>query len=315
MSSTAELLARVPLFKGLGDQDLQLLAEATRVVNFTAGETIVEIGEPGRSLYLVTEGQVLVLYPARTAEFELARLGPGEFFGEMALLNEKPRSATVRSVGDVSALVLDKTEFRSLVLDRPHVALELLEALSVRIRQADEQISGLSDQAVQDTLTGLLNRRAFNERIAQEVDRTRRYGEDFSLVLLDLDHFKSINDTLGHDVGDQVLTWIGRILTEHTRIADMPFRIGGEEFAVLCPATPAELAQMVAQRLVDIVGEARPPIGRELRVTMSAGHATCPDHGEGVEALYNVADQALLQAKREGRNRVMAPTAAQGRTA
>lgn len=88
-----------------------------------------------------------MLYPVRSAEFELARPGPGEFFGEMTLLNEKPRSATVRAVGEVSAIVLDKTEFRALVLDRPQVALALLEVLSVRIRHADEQISGLSDRS------------------------------------------------------------------------------------------------------------------------------------------------------------------------
>ena len=307
MSSPEELLDKVPLFKDLEAQDLGRLAEASRVETFSAGEAIVEVGEPGRSLYLVTEGYVQVLYPVRSAEFELARLGPGEFFGEMALLNEKPRSATVRAVDEVSAIVVDKTEFRALVLDRPQVALALLEVLSVRIRQADEQISGLSDQAVRDPLTGLLNRRAFTERLTQEIDRTRRYEREFSLIVMDLDHFKAINDTLGHDIGDEVLGWIGRILTEHTRVADIPFRIGGEEFAVICPATETEVAHALAQRLVDVVGEARPPVGHELHVTMSAAYSTCPTHGETTESLYNAADQALLMAKREGRNRVMAP--------
>ena len=307
MSSPEELLARVPLFKELEAQDLRRLAAASHVETFSTGEAIVEVGEPGRSLYLVTEGQVQVLYPVRAEEFELARLGPGEFFGEMALLNEKPRSATVRAVDEVSAIVLDKTEFRAIVLERPNVALALLEVLSVRIRQADEQISGLSDQAMRDPLTGLLNRRAFTERIVQEIDRTRRYKKEFSLIVMDLDHFKAINDTLGHDVGDDVLGWIGRILTEHTRVADIPFRIGGEEFAVLCPATDAELAYALAQRLVNVVGEARPPVGHQLHVTMSAAYSTCPEHGETPESLYNVADQALLKAKREGRNRVVAP--------
>jgi diguanylate cyclase (GGDEF)-like protein len=307
MSSTVELLGAVPLFKDLEFDDLERLGSATRVQIFEDGESIVEIGEPGRSLFVVISGQVQVVYPARTSDFELARLGPGEFFGEMALLNDMPRSATVRSLGPVEALVLDKAEFRQLALDRPRVALALLEALSVRIRQADHQISGLSDQVVRDPLTGLLNRRAFNERMVVECDRARRYGETFSLILTDLDHFKSINDTLGHDTGDEVLSWVGRILTEHTRTADQPFRIGGEEFAIICPATPPELAHAVSQRLVDIVGEATPPISHTISVTMSASYATCPTHAEGMEALYNVADQALLQAKRDGRNRVNDP--------
>jgi len=127
------------------------------------------------------------------------------------------------------------------------------------------------------------------------------------LIVLDLDHFKTINDTLGHDVGDDVLGWVGRILTEHTRVADIPFRIGGEEFAIICPSTDVELAHALAQRLVDVVSEAKPPVSQELHVTMSAAYATCPEHGETTESLYNTADQALLKAKREGRNRVQAP--------
>jgi len=307
MTETTTLLMKVPLLHGLSEEDLRHIADATRRQAFEAGANIVEIGEPGRSLYLIVEGHVQVLYPARSADFELARLGAGEFFGEMALLNDKPRSATVRAVDAVDVLVLDKKDFRRILMDSPGVALQLLEALSIRIRNADEQISGLSDKAMRDSLTGLLNRRAFHERMAEEVDRARRYGDQFSLILLDLDRFKSINDTLGHDVGDQVLAWVGRILTEHTRAADAPFRVGGEEFSVLCPATSSAVASAVAERLVGVVGEARPPVEREVHVTMSAGHATCPDHGSAHDRLYNVADAALLRAKSEGRNRVCEP--------
>ncbi len=309
MTQTTTFLSKVPLLHGLSEDDLRRIAEATRRQSFDTGADIVEIGEPGRSLYLIVEGHVQVLYPARSTDFELARLGPGDFFGEMALLNDRPRSATVRAVDPVDVLVLDKSDFRRILMGSPAVAIQLLEALSIRIRNADEQISGLSDKAMRDALTGLLNRRAFHERMAEEVDRARRYGDQFSLILLDLDHFKSINDGLGHDVGDQVLSWVGRILTEHTRAADAPFRVGGEEFAVLCPATSSSVARAVAERLVGVVGEARPPVKPEVHVTMSAGHATCPDHGSAHDRLYNVADAALLRAKSEGRNRVCEPTA------
>ena len=104
-----------------------------------------------------------------------------------------------------------------------------------------------------------------------------------------------------------VLSWTGPILVGHTRVADVTFRIGGEEFAILCPATDSKLAHALAQRLVDLVGEARPPVRYHLRVSMSAGHATCLDHANSLETLYHVANQCLLQAKRDGRNRVVAP--------
>jgi diguanylate cyclase (GGDEF)-like protein len=308
--SVKELLARVPLFHQLAEEDLDRLAQATQRVSFAAGETVVEIGDPGRSLYVIVDGTVRVLYPARSSDFELARLGPGDFFGEMALLNDRPRSATVKAVDRVVALVVDKDDFRGLIVDSTTFALRLMEAMSVRIRHADAHISNLSDTAVRDPLTGLLNRRAFGERLRQEIDKVRRYGDCFSLVMVDLDHFGRINETVGGDAGDAILSWVGRLLTELTRAADVPFRIDGVGFAVLCPATPAAVAGTVARRLVEVVSEAKPPGHPELSVTMSAGFATCPDHGLSEDDLYYVADQALRHAKASGRNQVSTPEVA-----
>jgi diguanylate cyclase (GGDEF)-like protein len=305
-----DFLRRVPLFKDLEESDLAQLAEAIQPQSFPPETDIVEIGEPGHSLFLILEGTVQVLYPAQSADFELARLTEGDFFGEMAILNSMPRSATVRSVESVKVMVLEKDDFQNIMLNSPGVAASLLETLSIRIRNADEQISGLSDKAMRDPLTSLLNRRAFHERIAEEADRARRYGDQFALILLDIDRFKSVNDNFGHDIGDEVLRWVGRVLTEHTRAADTPFRIGGEEFAVLAPATGAEIAFSVSQRLIALIGEARPPVDLDLRITMSAGYASCPEHGNSATMLYSLADQALLKAKSGGRNQVSHPVEA-----
>ncbi len=310
MSDTVELLSRVPLLQDVGRTELEKLASRTRREHFHSGADIVRIGAPGRSLYLVMDGLVQVIYPSSSADFELARLGVGDFFGEMALLNDKPRSATVRALTPVDLVALDKEDFRRVVSDTPGLALQLLAALSMRIRNADEQISTLSDQAVRDPLTGLLNRRAFQERLHEEVDRARRYGTRFALVMMDVDHFKGINDTLGHVVGDEVLAWVGRILQEHTRAADSPFRIGGEEFAVLCAASDMRMAGLAARRLISVVAEAKPPTDHGMRITLSAGYAGCPDHGLTFEDVYGTADDALLRAKRAGRNQVCDPPGA-----
>lgn len=305
-----DLLARVPMFKDLAADELAILAETATVEQYASGVDIVEMGDPGHALFIVIEGQVQVLYPSRSNDFELARLGPGECFGEMALLNEMPRSATVRAVNEVSTLTLKKDEFRKQLLSMPSVAVALLSSLSTRIRNADEQISGLSDKAMKDPLTGLLNRRAFNDRINEEADRTRRYGDPFSLIMIDLDKFKSINDSFGHDTGDAILAWVGRLLNEHTRAADSAYRIGGEEFAILCPSSSGEVTQKAARRLIDVVAGARPPVSFDLTVTMSAGYATAPIDGRRPDELFQKADQALLRAKREGRNRVCDPNPA-----
>jgi diguanylate cyclase (GGDEF)-like protein len=304
--STIDLLTKVSLFKTLSPADLQRLADHTEPASFSAGESVVEIGDPGRSLYVLVEGIVQVLYPARTSDFELARLGPGDFFGEMALLSDRPRSATVRAHSDVRAIKLEKHVFQRLLLEEPQIGLGILEVLSLRIRAADEQIGGLSDQAQRDPLTRLQNRRAFNERIGEECDRFLRYGAPFSIVLMDVDRMQDVNDTFGLEVGDTTIGWIGRLLIEHTRGVDVAFRVGGEEFAVLCPSIGVDHARSLGQRVVDLVSEARPPVSFDLKVTMSAGVAGCPADGRRPDDLYTVADQALLKAKREGRNRVCA---------
>jgi diguanylate cyclase (GGDEF)-like protein len=302
---TADLLAHVPLFSGLERVDLERLARAVRCEAFAPGEEIVRIGDAGHALFVVLDGTVTVVYPSRSADVELARMGAGDFFGEMAILNEKPRSATVRALEPVRLLVLEKEDFTRIVIESPRVALRVMETLSGRIRHTDEHLSGMSEQALRDALTGLLNRRSFQDRLAEECDRGRRYGDGFALLLLDLDHFKAINDGFGHDLGDSVLAWVGRLLLEHTRGADIPFRIGGEEFAVICPGTGSAEATAAATRLVAVVEEARPPVRHRLRPTLSAGFAVYPDHGRRPDQLYQAADQALLRAKSGGRNQVV----------
>lgn len=106
-----------------------------------------------------------------------------------------------------------------------------------------------------------------------------------------------------------MLAWIGRLLKEHTRAADAPCRVGGEEFAILAPAADADVAAALCQCLVEAVAEAKPPVDFELKVTMSAGYAACPVHTSSPDKLFNIADQTLLKAKEEGKNQFCHPAA------
>jgi diguanylate cyclase (GGDEF)-like protein len=305
--SHVDALARVSLFSNLSEEDLARISSFSREESYSEGANIVTIGEPGNTLFIVLEGTVRVLYPGRSQDLQLARLDAGDFFGEMALLNDEPRSATVQAMTPVRALLVDRDDFRDLVRNSGGVALNLLEALSYRIRNVGAQAGELHDQTLRDPLTGLLNRRAFQERLQEETNRAQRYGEDFSLLILDVDQFKVVNDTFGHDVGDEVLKWIGRILGEHTRAADAPFRIGGEEFAVLAPSAPPETAEALADRIRTVILESRPPLALEVNISVSIGYATCPDHARRSEALFRLADQAVIRGKAQGRNQVAGP--------
>jgi diguanylate cyclase (GGDEF)-like protein len=161
--------------------------------------------------------------------------------------------------------------------------------------------------ATRDALTGLLNRRAFDALLAEEADRARRLGRSLALLLLDLDHFKSVNDTRGHPGGDAVLAAVARILGNEVRTIDKVARIGGEEFAVLLMETDAAEGFAVAGRLVEAV-RAQPIVlgeGGALTITVSAGVAALPVHGEADATLLAAADKALYAAKHGGRNRAV----------
>jgi diguanylate cyclase (GGDEF)-like protein len=305
--SYADLLAKVPLFSHLAPEHLTRIADGTREEEYSEGDEIVSLGDAGQTMYVLLEGRVEVLYPGRSQSLTFARLDAGDFFGEMALLNNEPRSASVRAMTPVRVLAIEKDDFRSLVEESTQAAFALLEALSYRVRSVGIQAGDLHEQSLRDPLTGLLNRRAFHERIQEEVGRAQRYGEQFSLLILDVDQFKLLNDTFGHDAGDEALRWVGRVLMEHTRAADAPFRVGGEEFAILAPSASPETAAAIAERLRATFAESHPPLDRAATLTMSVGYATCPDHARRAESLFHMADQAVLRAKTGGRNRVEGP--------
>jgi diguanylate cyclase (GGDEF)-like protein len=297
MSSSPELLARVPLFEGLTPDELRWIGASAQIRTFAEGDNLFEIGEPGNSLFIVTAGTVQVLHPHRAANFQLARIGPGEFIGEMSLLDDAPRSATVKAICEVEALVLDKADFHKLVRARPDFALHLLSVMSRRMRQADEHISGLNSRAVRDPITGLLNKLAFEERLEEEAARARRYGGSFSLILVDLDDLQAINALHGVAVGDAILAWVGRLLNEHTRASDVPFRYEQDSFTILCPWTASDVATRVAGRLATLVAEAKPPVEADVSVTLTYGTATCPDHAREGQALYHQAQRTLLASR------------------
>ena len=170
-----------------------------------------------------------------------------------------------------------------------------------------ETLEALRQLATRDQLTGLLNRREFDRIMAEEAERSRRFGHPLALVMVDIDHFKAVNDTHGHLAGDAVLREVAKTLTAQLRTVDRVARIGGEEFALVLVQTGRSAATEVAQRVVKAVA-ASPVIiesGVSLRLTISAGLAVLPEDVSWLELLIGAADRSLYAANRGGRNRVM----------
>ena len=207
-------------------------------------------------------------------------------------------SAETDKVKQLAALGIGGDDFLTKPIEPDH----LIAAVTTRI----ERYRRLRTLMIQDGLTGLLNHSTTKERLAQEIERARRQNAPLVFAMLDLDHFKQVNDTYGHAAGDRVLKSLAHMLRQRLRSSDTIGRFGGEEFAVLLPNTDEQGAAQILQELCAGFARIRHQAGdKEFLVTFSCGIATFPEY-DNVEALIEAADTAMYAAKAAGRNRAMA---------
>ncbi|MDN3556253.1 sensor domain-containing diguanylate cyclase [Halomonas maura] len=188
----------------------------------------------------------------------------------------------------------------------PRELANVADAFNQMMKQIREQEDTLERMAITDGLTGLYNRREFDRLLGEEVRRAERYGKSVSLIIGDIDHFKTFNDSYGHQAGDEAIRSVGQTLSENLREADKACRFGGEEFVIILPECDAEAARQVAERVRNAV-EARVfhiDGERTAQVTISLGVATSAGNSDTLETLLKRADFALYKAKEHGRNRV-----------
>jgi diguanylate cyclase (GGDEF)-like protein len=172
-----------------------------------------------------------------------------------------------------------------------------------------ERYQQLLETSMRDHLTGTLDRSQYDANAPEILARNLKADREISLLVIDIDHFKQVNDRHGHQTGDQVLRTVARLLSENLRSDDHLYRIGGEEFVLLSERLPAEAAVSMADRLRRAVDRFSAVYLPE-KVTISIGLATAPGEGSSLDALFRIADQRLYEAKTTGRNRVIGPAAA-----
>jgi len=216
-------------------------------------------------------------------------------------------------VGERRTWTAAEMEFAGALADQASLALAAVERRQLEDERARvrSELVRTRELALQDELTGLANRRALEQMLADEVARALRHDRPLSILMADVDHFKSINDTYGHRVGDEVLREIARLIADNLRSIDKAARYGGEELLVVLPETPAAEAKRVAERVraalaqhdfLVVPSEDDP---RCLHLTASVGIASVPRDAADPDKLVAIADRALYDAKNQGRNRVV----------
>jgi diguanylate cyclase (GGDEF) domain len=281
------------------------LEDFERVQKLVAAENYdISYAPDGASVFPIMEKEIpdliiLDLLLPDVDGFELCkRIRGDERFGHVPLLFY---SSAASIDNKLLGLQLGASDFLGKDCDPRELLLRLQNLLRAKV-VFDEMVK----LSVIDSLTHAYNRRYFQHRLVDEFERGKRYNRDFCCVIVDVDHFKQVNDTFGHPAGDAVLKRVAALLRRHTRSVDVLSRYGGDEFSLLLPETNFQGAYVVAERVRGLIEKTE--IGRpeyDIRVTLSIGISSLITGGAlGMDELITQADVALYQAKRDGRNKV-----------
>jgi len=208
----------------------------------------------------------------------------------------------------IGLLYLSWPELPEITPEKQDLAMTVAEHIGLALVNLTVRET-LKNQSIRDPLTGLFNRRYLQESVEPEIQRASEQQQSIGMIILDIDYFKRFNDTFGHQAGDKVLQAIGQLLMRSIRGMDLPFRYGGEEFLVILLGADLEMTQAKAEMLRSEVKLLQlEHNGQSLgTITSSFGVACFPEHGQTLPKLVAVADAALYEAKRLGRDRVVTP--------
>ncbi len=312
---TLQALATSRLFCGLAPAVFQDLLDRCRVLNLAFGQVLLEPGVPNRSLLLLLSGELHVRV-ARSDTEPVVSVPVGDCVGEVSLVDQRPPSSFVLAASPSKVLDIPDAVVLDLIRREPLVAINLLRLQANHFRRQTDMLKSsrstaqrLRSLAQTDALTGLYNRSWANETLETQLVVSAQEGQHVSLAMIDVDHFKSINDRYGHLAGDAVLRAVAHILRDRFRSTDGVFRYGGEEFLVMMPGTPLHLAVEILDALRVALAETPIPLPDDptqtVHCTLSAGVAQY-EAPQGLNDLISLADRMLYHAKRSGRNRVVA---------
>ena len=309
---TTEELASQQILSGVELHTVSAILQHCPTRSLNAGDWLLTKGQPNRRMYFMLSGK-LGIFLDEPSEPPIIHVEPGQTVGEMSVIDGSPASAHVIAIDPSRLLEVDDRTFWNLVSASHRFSINLLQLLARRMRDSNMNLRKvtllgreLERDAHVDPLTGLYNRRWWDDKFMRLVERAQRSQQSLSLLVLDIDYFKKFNDKFGHIAGDIVLKHVGETLLRNLRSMDLAARLGGEEFVIALPLTDQVGAHAAAERLRAEVkaNVIEATDGEQLpQVTISIGVAVI-EEGESAQDFFARADSALYRAKAAGRDRV-----------
>ncbi len=308
-STDRSLIEQNALFSGMDIENCVYMLDRSFLSNLDVGNRLLQPDTQNHHLHLILEGTLSVYLVSQETD-EHMTLHAGECVGEVSLIDGKYPSAIVIASEPTRILSIPYDTVWSLVNNIPEVAGNLLAILACRLRNGNKTIvdsqhlrKQLEQQAFVDALTGVYNRRWMEKAFPRTLHRCMRNKQPFVVMIADIDHFKKVNDTYGHLVGDIALKTVAKCMAENMRPHDLLVRYGGEEFAMLLTEADLDSAKVIAERLLTKISEVE-ICANDISFHMTLSIGITPTRRDDLQSLLQEADQALYRAKQTGRNRV-----------
>ncbi|MEY2952936.1 MAG: hypothetical protein RLZZ401_1023, partial [Pseudomonadota bacterium] len=279
--TTTDQLSSSALFQGVDFTTIDTALGESHQLSIEAGQVLLDPQRVNTDIYVILAGELLVCLEPRVVH-PLVRLHVGDCVGELSIIDASPPSAYVVAAETTRLLAISRPVLWQMLASQPVMALNLLGVLAQRIRENNTVLLGslklqrqYRSKAETDALTGLFNRVWFEDVFPKQLDLCERTGQHACLLMVDIDHFKQVNDVYGHLIGDEALRHIAGLLRANLRSSDLCARYGGEEIIVMMPGAELAQAKQTAERLREGVANAPLllPDGRQVALKISGGIA------------------------------------------
>ncbi len=306
-----EELSNAEIFKNVDLTELHDHLSGIRQLELTDGDILLSTSRLNEEIYFLIQGE-LKIYLEENSPDEIAHVLPGDCVGEISIIDDRPPSAYVKATTNSLLISINRSVLVEMYQKQTNLAANLLKLLADRFRQNTAVLTRsvelqreFQDKSEHDGLTGTYNRNWMNDVFPKQIELSHHLNQKLSMLLIDADHFKKVNDRYGHRAGDTTLIKLANIISGCLQESDLLVRYGGEEFIVLLPGASLSQARTIAENIRRMVSKTPVSINRDTSITISVSIGIAEAGvDDTVDNLLEKTDTGLYLAKQNGRNQV-----------